>query len=631
MNEQLKIIISAEIDKLKKGVDDAKKQMSEFQKHSQNASKNVDKNFKAIGDACKNGLKAVAVGVTATTTALLALGASTMEYREAQAKLTSAFETAGASAETAKGVYNDLYRVLGDSDVAVEASNHLAQMTTNEKELSEWTNICQGVFATFGDSLPIEGLTEASNETAKVGQVTGVLADALNWAGISEDEFNAKLSACNSEAEREALIRETLNGVYSEASANYEKNASAILAQNEAQARLQESTALLGEAVQPVVTAFTNFASEALAIVIPYIQQLAENYLPQLQAVLSVVADALGVAFGFVTNNIGILSTVAGVIMTIVTAIGLYNTVQAIKTALDISGTLSVSALTTALWANVTAMTATLAPYLAVVAGITAVIAIIVLCVKHWDEIKAKVVEVAQAIQQKVSEMVEKVSTYFTNLWNRITTAVSNIRESVVSKFNEIKSNIVNTVQGAVQGAIDKFNNMKSTVTSVASSIFSTISSKFQSIKDKITSTINGAKDAVSTAINGIKGIMNFSWSLPKLKMPHISISGKFSINPPSVPRFSISWYKLGGVFDSPTLFPWAGGIGGLGEDGAEAIVPLERNTKWLDRIATMLNEKIGGGRPIILEVDGKTFAKISVDSINDLTRQTGSLPLKLA
>ena len=403
------------------------------------------------------------------------------------------------------------------------------------------------------------------------------------------------------------------------------------IAQNEAQARLQESTALLGEAVQPVVTAFTNFASEALAIVIPYIQQLAENYLPQLQAVLSVVADALGVAFGFVTNNIGILSTVAGVIMTIVTAIGLYNTVQAIKTALDISGTLSVSALTTALWANVTAMTATLAPYLAVVAGITAVIAIIVLCVKHWDEIKAKVVEVAQAIQQKVSEMVEKVSTYFTNLWNRITTAVSNIRESVVSKFNEIKSNIVNTVQGAVQGAIDKFNNMKSTVTSVASSIFSTISSKFQSIKDKITSTINGAKDAVSTAINGIKGIMNFSWSLPKLKMPHISISGKFSINPPSVPRFSISWYKLGGVFDSPTLFPWAGGIGGLGEDGAEAIVPLERNTKWLDRIATMLNEKIGGGRPIILEVDGKTFAKISVDSINDLTRQTGSLPLKLA
>jgi hypothetical protein len=126
-----------------------------------------------------------------------------------------------------------------------------------------------------------------------------------------------------------------------------------------------------------------------------------------------------------------------------------------------------------------------------------------------------------------------------------------------------------------------------------------------------------------------IKSFFNFSWSLPKLKMPHISISGKFSINPPSVPKFSISWYKLGGIFDSPTLFPFAGGIGGLGEDGAVAIVPLEKNTKWLSRLATMLNEE-QGSRPIVMNVDGKTFAEISIDSINALTRQTGNLQLKL-
>ena len=96
--------------------------------------------------------------------------------------------------------------------------------------MSEWTTICEGVYATFGDSIPIEGLTEAANETAKVGQVTGTLADALNWAGISEDAFNEKLAACNTEAEREKLIRETLNGVYSDAASNYEKNAAAMLA-----------------------------------------------------------------------------------------------------------------------------------------------------------------------------------------------------------------------------------------------------------------------------------------------------------------------------------------------------------------------------------------------------------------
>ena len=121
---------------------------------------------------------------------------------------------------------------------------------------------------------------------------------------------------------------------------------------------------------------------------------------------------------------------------------------------------------------------------------------------------------------------------------------------------------------------------------------------------------------------------MDFKWELPKLKLPSISIQGKFSLNPPSVPKFSISWHKLGGVFDAPTLFGYGGNVHGLGEDGAEAIVPLEKNTQWLDRIAERLQ---GGNIPIVLQVDGKTFAQISVNSINQLTKQTGNLPLVLA
>lgn len=123
---------------------------------------------------------------------------------------------------------------------------------------------------------------------------------------------------------------------------------------------------------------------------------------------------------------------------------------------------------------------------------------------------------------------------------------------------------------------------------------------------------------------------MNFKWELPKIKLPHFSITGKFSLNPPSIPKFSVSWYKLGGIFDSPTLFPFGNGrIGGLGEDGAEAIVPLEKNTEWLDRIAEKLTQK-SGSTPIILQVDGKTLAQTSIDSINQLTRQTGRLSLNL-
>ena len=145
----------------------------------------------------------------------------------------------------------------------------------------------------------------------------------------------------------------------------------------------------------------------------------------------------------------------------------------------------------------------------------------------------------------------------------------------------------------------------------------------------KITEKINGARDAVKTAIDKIKGFFNFSWKLPSLKLPKISISGKFSLNPPSAPKFSIKWNKLGGIFDKPTLFGYGGSLQGLGEDGAEAVVPLEKNTQWLDRLAERLSAK-QNGIPIILQVDGKTFAQVSIDSINALTKQRGTLGLNL-
>ena len=150
----------------------------------------------------------------------------------------------------------------------------------------------------------------------------------------------------------------------------------------------------------------------------------------------------------------------------------------------------------------------------------------------------------------------------------------------------------------------------------------------FNAIKDGIKNKIENARDTVKSAIDKIKGFFNFKWELPKLKLPHFKISGKFSLDPPSIPKFSVDWYARGGVFDKTTLFGYDGRVGGLGEDGAEAIVPLEKNTQWLDRIAERLS---GNGTPIVLQVDGKTFAETSIDTINQLTRQKGSLPLVLA
>ena len=627
MNEQLKIIISAEVGKLKQGVQEARAEIGNFKEQVQKASKNVDDNFKKAGEGIKKGAKTIGVSIAAAGTALLALGASTKDYRAEQAKLTSAFDKAGASADTAKQVYNDLYRVLGESDTSVEAANHLAQMTTNQKELSEWTNICQGVYATFGDSLPIEGLTESANETAKVGQVTGSLADALNWAGISEDEFNGKLAACNTEAEREKLIRETLSKTYDEAAGKYEKTAAKVLAQNEAQAKLQETLGKLGEAVAPVVTAFTSFANEALAAVLPYIQQLAEQYGPILQTALEGTAEAVGKTMGFIAEHWEILVGMAAVIGGIAAAIGIYNAVAAVKAAMDAAQVATLGALITAYLAQAAAMLVAIAPYALIVAAIAAVIAIIVLCIKHWDDIKAAVAKAWEFMKEKTKAAVDAVVGFFQNMITSVSNKVEEIKSAVSSKFEAIKTGISQKVKAAKDAVVNVFTTMKTSMSEKISSAKSTVLGIFNSIKSGITEKINGAKNAVKTAIDKIKGFFNFKWELPKIKLPHISIKGKFSLDPPSVPKFSISWNALGGVFDKPTLFSYGNSLQGLGEDGAEAVVPLEKNTQWLDKIAEKLASK-QGNIPIVLQVDGKTFAKTSIDSINQLTKQTGSLGL---
>jgi len=127
-----------------------------------------------------------------------------------------------------------LQGILGETDQAVEAANHLAKLANNEEELSNWTNIATGVYATFGASLPIENLTEAANETAKVGTLTGGLADALNWAGVNEEAFQAQLDACSNEQERQTLIMETLNGLYSDAADKYRETNAEVIRANQA-------------------------------------------------------------------------------------------------------------------------------------------------------------------------------------------------------------------------------------------------------------------------------------------------------------------------------------------------------------------------------------------------------------
>jgi phage-related protein len=632
MNEELKVIISAEVAKFKQGVSDAKKVVSDFVKEGTKDLGALNDEFQKVGDKAKGFLKGVGGAVAGATTAFLALAPATAELRTNQAKLAAAFETAGASAEVATGVYNDLYRVLGDDGQAVEAANHLAKLTTEEKALSEWTTICQGVYATFGDSLPIEGLTEAANETAKVGTVTGGLADALNWAGISEDAFNEKLAACNTEAEREKLIRETLNGVYADAAANYEETAADILAQNEAQAKMNESMAQLGAVAAPIMTMLSEFATEVLAQLTPYITEFAEKHGPALKEALSGIGEAVGKVISWIADNWELVSTLAAIVLGIAAALSVFSTVMGIVNAVMMASPVT--------WI-----------VLAIVAALAALVAIIVVVIKHWDEIKAATLKVWNAIVDAVKNAVNKVVEWFNelkakikahieNIKYNVTTVFSNIKETIVAYITMAKDNVLAVFDGIKNGIKNRIETVKNVIANVVKLIKAIFTGDFgaakdavlgifDAIKNGIKNKIENAKNTVKSVIDNIKSFFNFTWSLPKLKMPKISIEGKFSLSPLSVPKFSISWNEFGGVFDKPTLFNYGGSLQGLGENGAEAVVPLENNLEWLNKLANMLNERMGNS-PVVLNVDGKVFAETAISTINKHTRQTGRLALNL-
>ena len=298
MNEELKIIIKAVSDEAKKNLAGIKDELNGMEKSGVSSGKSIKESMASI----KKGAAIAAGAITALTTAMIVLGKRSLEYRESQARLISGFQSVGASAEQASQTYQKLFRFLGKADTANEAANLLAHLTTNEQDLAEWTMILQGVYAKFPDSLPIESLAEAANETARTGAVTGVLADALNWAGMSEDAMNAKLAQTSSLEEREALLRTTLNQLYGNAAVLYEKNNSAMLAYNESQYRLNQALAEATVYIYPLLTAINNLAATVLSVLKPAFETIAAVIIVFVQWIAAAI-KAVGSFFGLFSGR----------------------------------------------------------------------------------------------------------------------------------------------------------------------------------------------------------------------------------------------------------------------------------------------------------------------------------------
>lgn len=240
-----------------------------------------------------------------------------------------------------------------------------------------------------------------------------------------------------------------------------------------------------------------------------------------------------------------------------------------------------------------------------------------------WNAIKTAVQTVVNAIKTTVQTVFNAVKTTVTTIWNAIKTGTS-------TAWNAVKTAVTTPINAAKSAVTSAINGIKSTISSVWNSVKSATSSTWNAIKRAITTPINAAKTAVGNAISAIRSKFNFSWSLPHLRLPHPSVSGSFSLNPPSVPHFSISWYKNGGIMTKPTAFGAAGDtlLAG-GEAGAEAILPLKQ---FYDRLGDMLDKKLdaimtGTTVYVYVTMDGevvatKVYSKVEEKFTDEIKRR---------
>lgn len=482
---------------------------------SESGADKAGANIESFGDKMRGVLAGISVAALAASIGELV--SVTNEFQEDMGKLSVAAQQNNVATGAANGAYRDMVGILGETDQSVEAVNHLfALCGENTQALSDWTNIASGVYATFGDSLPLEGLTEAANETAKVGQVTGPLADAINWAseaalqqGVAlsgnqaamdaynsaiangatqEDAFNAALAACNTEQERAQLITDTLNGVYAEAGAQYQQTNADVIAYRQSQSDLTAAMSSLGQAFMPIVTGLTNVATMLLSGVQPAVQWFVTN-LPIIAPILAGIVTTIGLLA--VVLNASTIATTAQTVATNAAAAaqGLLNMVMN---------------------ANPIALIVTL------IAGL--VVAIIGLW-NNSEEFRSFVTNAFQRIQQVAQVVIDAIVNFFTvtvpNAIGIVIGFFQNLWNSIVSVFNGALS----TVRGFVSNVVNFFtvrvpsavSNMLSAAGRIPGQIASFLGNALSSVASFVgnfaSSAIQAASQFVSNIVSGLSGL----------------------------------------------------------------------------------------------------------------------------
>ena len=222
-----------------------------------------------LSNLASSGIQSALGGIKDMATSILDLGEATQEHRSMMLKMQGSAQSFGYEMDFVTQKYQEFYRYLGDDQMAVNAITNLTGMRVSTETVSDAAEAAIAVWASYGDSIPIESLTESINESSQVAQVTGVLADALNWAGISEDEFNTKLQSLSSTQERADLIAQTLNETYGESKDWYDENAKSMLDTNDAQRELMDTQSDMADDVDELNVELNRLKTDALEALMP--------------------------------------------------------------------------------------------------------------------------------------------------------------------------------------------------------------------------------------------------------------------------------------------------------------------------------------------------------------------------
>ncbi len=577
-----------------------------------------DKSVKALTDFANKSVKVAGAAVAGLAAGFVALDGATEEYRVAQGKLNAGFQAAGFSTDVARKSYRNFYAILGDTDTATEASQLLANMAKNAEDVTKWTRIAAGVHGTFGDSLPIEGLVESANETARTGQVTGVFADALNWVGIMEDDFNAKLEKTTDVSKRNQLIMDTLSKTYDKAADSFYANNQQIINARRNHATLDEMLAKVGDTssklksqlwvlagaaedgsirsgsaldwVQKKADALTDWLSNLDLSNLK--KQFDEKFAQTLQkagdavqwcrdnsdtliATLKVLAGMWAVkkVLDFNSGLTNSISTIGGAVTTLLTMTGVLGG-QAAATG---TATVAQTGLNAAMAAN---------PIGAVILAIEALIAVGVLLYKNWDTIKAG----AQSLWNKFKDVSIRIGTAFSGAFNKVKNAAKTALEWVGDKLswlnNKIESipilgSLYKGAKGVLGDAIEWVDN--ATTGNRSGTSTGTTQTKTSS---KTTTTAGPVKTTTSTTT-----------TIPK-----------------PTPSSLLSLPGLGKATGTPY---WRGGLTRVNERGGE-IMNLPSGTQIIPHDVSV---KAAGGRSVTVNVN----IQGNVIGNREFTEQVGS------